>query len=100
MKPETLHHGSYLTIHLLSGTHALAIVKAKEDYETLRDSFANVIADVNKLIANKQVTIDGRQVPIDIFLGGDYKFLLIMMGMKSATSHHSCIYCKGSAKER
>ena len=31
---------------------------------------------------------------LEFFLGGDYKFLLIMLGMKGATSHYACLWCK------
>lgn len=87
-------------MHLLTGTHAVAVAKAKEDYDTLRVSFANVVADVNSIIEEKHITVDGKKIKVDVYLGGDYKFLLIMLGMKAASSMHSCIYCKCSAKER
>ena len=29
-----------------------------------------------------------------MFLGGDYKFLLMVMGLKGSTSDYSCLWCK------
>lgn len=37
---------------------------------------------------------------LELFLSGDYKFLLLILGMKSATSNHSCIWCKVHMNQR
>ena len=33
-------------------------------------------------------------------MGGDYKFLLMVLGMAGATSNHACIYCKIHTDDR
>ncbi|KAJ7383407.1 hypothetical protein OS493_028083 [Desmophyllum pertusum] len=83
-----------------SGNHTIAVVKGKEEHETLKSSLSNVIKDVNSLIDDGYMIIDGRKVSLEFYLGGDYKFLLIAMGMKGATSNNSCIYCKIYKNER
>ncbi|KAJ7371103.1 hypothetical protein OS493_027791 [Desmophyllum pertusum] len=83
-----------------SGNHTIAVVKAKEEYESLKESLANVLNDVNSLIKDGEITVDGQRVSLDFYLGGDYKFLLIAMGMKGATSNNSCIWCKLHKNER
>lgn len=45
-----------------------------------------VFNEINNLINEKQITINDSKFNLEFFLGGDYKFLLIMMGMKGATS--------------
>lgn len=44
--------------------------------------------------------IDGNKVCLHFHLGGDYKFLLVAMGMKGATSNDSCIWCLIHKKDR
>lgn len=83
-----------------AGNHTIAIVKGKEDHECLKESLANVINDVNSLVKDRKITVDGKTVPLEFYLGGDYKFLLIAMGMKGATSNNSCIWCKLHKNER
>ncbi|KAJ7380565.1 hypothetical protein OS493_009032 [Desmophyllum pertusum] len=84
----------------MEGNHAVAIVKEKENYDALKESLANVIRDVNALIEVGHMIVDGQRVNLDFYLGGDYKFLLIAMGMKAATSNNSCVWCKIFKNER
>ena len=37
---------------------------------------------------------------IELFLGGDWKFLAIVCGLDSATSQYSCVWCKCPKSER
>ena len=61
---------SYLS---LAGNHTIAIIKEKEHYESLKASLANVIHDVNSLVSDGHVVVDGQKVNLDVYLGGDYK---------------------------
>ena len=76
------------------GNHTIAVVKGEEKYGTLKESFQNVFDEINALNRSKKLTIDDRDYNVELFLGGDYKFILILLGMKSATSSHSCVWCK------
>ena len=49
------------------------MVKCKEEYETLRASLQNVIREVNSLSKEKLLEVDGKQLKIQLYLGGDYK---------------------------
>ena len=53
----------------------MAVVKCKEDYESLRESLGNVTNSVNKLIEEGEIDVDGVKVPLDFYLGGDYKVI-------------------------
>ncbi|KAK3753656.1 hypothetical protein QZH41_011267 [Actinostola sp. cb2023] len=81
-----------------AGTHTIAAIKTAEDYSKLNLSLGNVIKDVNSLIEQGSLEIDNLKVNLEFFHGGDYKFLLIAMGMKAANSSHSCIWCKDFRK--
>ena len=61
----------HLILKLVSGNHTIAVVKGKEDYNTLKESLANVINDVNSLIEDGEITVDGVTVGLDFFVGGD-----------------------------
>ena len=77
-----------------SGNHTIAIVKGSESYSTLKESFSTVFNDINETIKQGNITVNDSKYNIEFFLGGDYKFLLLMMGMKGATSIYACLWCK------
>lgn len=77
-----------------SGNHTFAIVKGSESYKTLKDSFGLIFQEINNLIQVSAITINNSKLNLEFFLGGDYKFLLLMLGMKSATSNFACVWCK------
>lgn len=76
-----------------SGNHTVAIVKGSESYSTLKESFSNVFSEINEAIKQGHITVNDYEYNLEFFLGGDYKFLLLMMGMKGATSI-ACLWCK------
>ncbi|XP_077863939.1 uncharacterized protein LOC100367812 [Saccoglossus kowalevskii] len=82
------------------GNHTIACVKGKECYETIRDSFRDAITSVNEMVSNPTITIDGKSVDLDFYLGGDYKFILMVLGLKGATSNYACAWCYCSKDER
>ena len=77
-----------------SGNHTIAVVKGSESYSTLKESFGTVFSDINETIKQGHITVDDSKYNVEFFLGGDYKFLLLMMGMKGATSIYACLWCK------
>ncbi|CAB3985615.1 Hypothetical predicted protein [Paramuricea clavata] len=70
-----------------SENHTFAIVKGSESYKTLKDSFGLIFQQINNLIQVRAITINNSKLNLEFFLEGDYKFLLLMLGMKSATSN-------------
>lgn len=58
---------------LITETHAIAVVKTKEEYEGLRSALRNVARDVNSLNKVGKISVDGTEIPLEFFLGGDYK---------------------------
>ena len=76
------------------GNHTLAVVKASENYEVLKEACGNVFRKINNLNRVKKFKVGEKTVNLELFFGGDYKFLLTVMGLQNATSNHSCIWCK------
>jgi hypothetical protein len=62
-----------------SGNHTFAIVKGSESYKTLKDSFGLIFQEINNLIQVSAITINNSKLNLEFFLGGDYKFLLLML---------------------
>ncbi|KAK2550530.1 hypothetical protein P5673_028729 [Acropora cervicornis] len=82
------------------GNNAVAVIKGHETYELLQSSCSTIFRQVNHVIDKGKVSIEGKDIPVDVFLGRDYKFLLLVLGMKSASSDYSCIWCEIHAKDR
>ena len=72
------------------GNYSLAIVKIKEDYESLRDALSDLVTEMKSMVS---VDFNGRQIPIIYYLGGDWKFLACVCGIGAANSDFACIWC-------
>ena len=40
------------------GNHTIAVVKGKEDYDVLKESFKDVLRDINEVVAEKKIDVD------------------------------------------
>ena len=56
--------------------------------------------DIIILTQEKQMDVDGETVNLEIFVGGDYKLTLLLMGLTGATSNYSCVWRKIHTNER
>lgn len=78
----------------------VAVVNGPEDYQTLKVSLSSLFNDVNELIKTGSMLINGERVKLEFFLGGDLKFLLMVMGMNGASSNYACLWCLLHKDER
>ena len=62
---------SYFMFH--TGNHTVAVIKGHESYDLLKTSCNDVFVYVNKLIDDGKISIDGKDIQVEILLGGDYK---------------------------
>ncbi|XP_066913541.1 uncharacterized protein [Clytia hemisphaerica] len=83
-----------------SGNNAIGVGMGSESYECVKESFADVIKDINDMAINPKITVDGKELDVNLIIGGDYKFLLMLLGMKAATSSNACIYCDINKDDR
>ena len=72
---------------------SLAVLDDK-NANALQEAFHDVFDHINNLNQTKQVKVGDRDINVEVFLGGDYKFLLMVLGLLNATSNHSCVWCK------
>ena len=71
----------FKNLHL--GTHTIAVVNGPESRETLESSFKEIFDEVNDIIKSGYITVSGKQVDIEMFLGGDYKVINIIQQVTS-----------------
>ena len=85
-----------LTINLYyTGNHTVAVIKGHESYDLLKSSGKDVFSYINKLIDDANICIDGKEIPTDICLGGDFKvyyFLLSFTDSLTLRSISASIY--------
>lgn len=82
------------------GNHSVGVVKGSESYHTLKESFKDIFKEINDLNDKKKITVKWKELKVELFLGGDYKFILNMLGLKGATSHYACSWCKVHKDDR
>ena len=63
------HKFNFFTI----GNHTVAIIKGQESYELLERSCSKIFTQVNSLVEKKTVTVNGAKIPVELYLGGNYK---------------------------
>lgn len=63
------------------GNHTFAVVRGSENYDTIKSSFRDVLRDINRLIERGFILVEGHLVPVEIFLGGDYKVSFVKHGL-------------------
>ncbi len=61
--------------YTVTGCHTIAVVKGQESYELLRKSFADVFQAINRIIKDGKLCVNGHDIPVEFYLGGDYKVI-------------------------
>ena len=49
------------------------MVNGSESRETLEECFADVFSEANNVIEEGVITVEGKSLEVEVFLGGDYK---------------------------
>ncbi len=55
------------------GNHTIGIVSGGEDYNTLKVSFKELFNEINEMIEQAEIEVDGHKIPLEFYLSGDYK---------------------------
>ena len=56
-----------------TGNYTIAVIKGNESYDLIKTSCSNIFKDVNQIVKDSAVDIDGKKIPLEMHLGGDYK---------------------------
>ena len=73
------------------GNRTIGVVNGTEGYQTIKVSFGSLFKEINSLIDSAELTVDGQDLNTEFYLGGDYKFLLLMLGLKGAIKLRLCL---------
>ena len=57
----------------LKGIHPGAFLNGKEDYTVLQIAGKELFKEINELIDLATIDVNGHQIKLEFFLGGDYK---------------------------
>lgn len=79
---------------------AIAIVNGSESYETIKEAFGSILQEINSIVSSGKLSMNDKEINVDFFLGWDYKFILLMLGLKGAASNYACAWCKVHKKDR
>ena len=52
------------------------------------------------VLSSLSMDVDSHQMPTEVLLGGDMKFMQKVLGLQSATSKYACICCHIAKDER
>ena len=75
----------------------IAILNIPEKYEDLAKSLEDICHEASHL---DTIKLNGKTYKIELFMGGDMKFLLLIYGLDAANAQYSCLWCKCPASER
>ena len=79
------------------GNHLIAIIKCPEKNDALKAAIHDLIEEFENL---NTIFVDGKEILIEKYLGGDLKFLNQIIGISSFSGKYSCLWCNCSSSER
>ena len=72
----------------------LAVVNTDENYSNLKSSLGPLFDEINALNAKPVLQVRNVDVKLEFFVGGDMKFLQILLGLNSSIATYCCPWCK------
>ena len=79
------------------GNHTIVLLNAGEDYNKLAESLEDIQDEIKQL---KSITVNDVVYTIEFFLGADWKFLALCVGIEAANAKYSCIWCTCPSESR
>jgi hypothetical protein len=70
--------------------NVFCIVNCKEDYDHLKLACKPIFQKINKLYEKGSSTVEGKHFDLDILMGGDMKFLQLVLGLGGSLFNYSC----------
>ena len=83
-RPDMLKTGNVRTVVCVNGS---------ESYETLRDGMGKVFEQINQLVKDGTITVNGQTFPVEVFMCGDFKYKQKVLGLKDSTADQGCPHC-------
>jgi hypothetical protein len=66
-----------------------SIVNCKEDYDHLKLACKPIFQKINTLYEKASTEVEGKHFDLDIFMGGDMKFLQLVLGLGGSLCNYS-----------
>jgi hypothetical protein len=70
--------------------NVFCIVNCKEDYDHLKLACKPIFQKINTLYEKASIEVEGKHFDLDILMGGDMKFLQLMLGLGGSLCNYSC----------
>jgi hypothetical protein len=70
--------------------NVFCIVNCKEDYDHLSFACKPIFQKINTLYEKASIEVEGKHFDLDILMGGDMKFLQLVLGLGGSLCNYSC----------
>jgi hypothetical protein len=74
----------------LKDQNVFCIVSCKEDYDHLKLAWKPIFQKINTLCEKASIEVEGEHFDLDILMGGDMKFLQLVLGLGGSLCNYSC----------
>lgn len=78
----------------------LAIVECEENRTNLEKTLGPLFDEINKIHSAGRITVAETEYETEIFVGGDMKFLQLLLGLNGSTANYACCWCKVAKDDR
>ena len=78
----------------------LAIVKCEENYANLEKTLGPLFDEINEIAKEGHIYVGSERVGIELFVGGDMKFIQLLLGLNSSIATYACPWCKVAKEDR
>lgn len=78
----------------------IGIINCTETYDCLKIACDPIFKELNELNSKRKITVDSVEYDLEFFLGGDMKFISLILGLCGATGVFACPWCKVSKESR
>ena len=76
----------------LKDQNVFCIVNCKEDYDHLKLAWKPIFLKINTLYEKASIEVEGEHFDLDILMGGDMKFLQLVLGLGGSLCNYSCTW--------
>ncbi|XP_053374155.1 uncharacterized protein LOC123545375 [Mercenaria mercenaria] len=88
----------------VSQTHTdqkvLAIVNCDENHDNVKKCFGPLFDEINELSSAGVITVGEESYNIEIMVGGDMKFIQLLLGLNGSIGTYACPWCKVAKDNR
>jgi hypothetical protein len=80
--------------------NVFCIVNCKEDYDNLTLACKPILQKIETLYEKASIEVEGKHFDLYILMGGDMKFLQLVLGLGGSVCNYSCPWCRIHKNQR